>query len=367
MVVVLTMVAVCHHEVGPDSADAADRDGDGDLVRLHRGWPVMGTILRASASAPDSPAAERALRAAKAEVFRVDSLMSTYRSDSDLSRVNAAAGSGRWVEVSAATARVLEEALDWARATDGAFDPTSGPLADAWGFHRGEPSMPAPSRADSAARLVGWRQIDGETSGRRVRLPRPGMRLDFGAIAKGWALDRAVKAMREAGAAGGTVDLGGNVSAFGRPPRRHERWRLGIRHPRREDRLAGVLEVDSGSVATSGDAEQFFVHDGVRYSHIMDARTGRPAQGVSQVTVVADRGIDADALATALFVLGPEEGRTLLEGSFVRDHAPGATAAWILDPGEDEAFGRKDLVCAGPRVGAVELWVADETFRCRVR
>ncbi len=365
-VAVLAALALCHPAgvadraaAGSGTSSAAGADAD-RLVRLERGWPVMGTLLRVSAAAPDSAAARRALRTARARVFRVDSLMSTYRSDSDLSRIADAAGSGRWVEVSASTARVLEAARAWARASGGAFDPTAGPLADAWGFHGEDPGMPAPRRADSAARLVGWRQVEYDPAGPRIRLPRAGMRLDFGGIAKGWALDRAVEAMREAGAVGGTVDLGGNVSAFGRPPPRHDRWRLGVAHPRRDDRLAGVLAVDSGSVATSGDSEQFFVHRGKRYAHVMDPRTGRPARGVMQVTVIADRAVDADALATALFVLGPEEGRFLLASATARRRAPRATAVWLLDPGADTGPGREEIVCAGPRAPDVELWPEPE-------
>lgn len=359
--VVAALAAVALFRSSPPGGDGGPGASGSETVRLERGWPVMGTLLRASAAAPDSAAANRALEAARSAVFRVDSLMSTYRDDSDLSRINAAAGSGRWVPVAASTARVLEAALSWARISGGAFDPTAGPLASAWGFHRGEPAVPPPARSDSAARLVGWRLVERDTAGRGVRLPRAGMRLDFGAIAKGWALDRAVRAMREAGAVGGTVDLGGNVSVFGRPPRARDRWRLGIRHPRREGRLAGTLALDSGSVATSGDSEQFVVEDGTRYSHVMDPRTGRPARGVVQVTVTAARGIDADALSTALFVLGPEEGRALLESPAVRRRAPRATAAWILDPGPGGAFGRAELVCAGPQAGSVELWIGEAT------
>lgn len=359
VVIVLAAIALCRGDVGPGTAGSGDSGAPAPAptVRLERGWPVMGTVLRVSAAAPDSGAAREALEAARSAVFRVDSLMSTYRDDSDLSRVNAAAGSGRWVRVAPSTARVLEAALSWAAVSGGAFDPTAGPLADAWGFHAGDPVKPPPDRADSAARLVGWRHVDHDSAGRRVRLPGEGMRLDFGAIAKGWALDRAVAAMRDAGAAGGTVDLGGNVSVFGPPPGNRDRWGLGIRHPRREGRLAGTAAVDSGSVATSGDSEQYFVADGVRWSHVMDPRTGRPARGVVQVTVIADRGIDADALSTALFVLGPEEGRALLESPSVRRRAPRATAAWILDPGPGRSPGPEEVACAGPRAGSLELWI----------
>lgn len=356
VVALLAVVAVLRWEGGPEDA-SVPRPGDGaSLVRLERGWPVMGTLFRASAAAPESAAARRALEAARSQVFRVDSLMSTYRDDSELSRINRAAGSGRWTGVSAPTARVLEAALAWARASDGAFDPTAGPLARVWGFHRGEPSEPPPARLDSAARRVGWEQVRYDSARRRVLLERRGMRLDFGAIAKGYALDRALEAMRGAGAEAAMVDLGGNVSVFGPPPRDHRRWRLGIRHPREDGRLAGVVELDSGSTATSGDTEQFFVRDGLRYSHIMDPRTGRPARGVAQVTVAAGHGIHADALATALFVLGPEEGRGLLESPEARRLAPGATAAWIRDPGADRGFGPEHLACAGPGIDRMELW-----------
>lgn len=343
--------------VGAGCASGGARTGasPGASVRLDRAWPVMGTMLQATAVAADSGAARAALSAAHGEVVRVDSLMSTYRPESEVSRMNAAAGTGDWTDLSPATLEVLDAAIAWSGRTEGAFDPTIGPVVDLWGFHGGGGEVPPAARIDSVRAVTGCRRIEIERArapylGRgRARLPLPGMALDFGAIAKGYALDRAVAAMREAGAAGGMVDLGGQVSVFGAAPDGGRGWPIGIRDPRDPEAILGVVTLESGSLATSGDYERFFVHDGVRYSHVIDPRTGWPVRGVAQTTVIAPSGTDADALSTALFVLGPDEGRAVLE-----DVAPDATAVWVADPGE-EAVGPADVIVAGARPDRVEL------------
>lgn len=301
-----------------------------DSVRLERAWPVMGTLFRAVARAPDSATALSALLAARDEVRRLDSLLSDYRDDSEVSRLARAAGSGRWTALSPETADLLRTSLRWAEATDGAFDPTVGPLVTTWGFRGASPHVPSPPARDSALRLVGWRLIELREGGREARLPRRGMALDFGAIGKGFALDRAAATMRRRGADAGMLDLGGNVLVFGRGPGADGGWPIGIRDPRRPGRVLGTLVLDSGSVATSGDYERFFEEDGVRYGHILDPRTGRPARGVLQVTVEAPDGTTADALSTALFVTGPVRGRRVLRDA---PDARGATARWVVAGG----------------------------------
>jgi thiamine biosynthesis lipoprotein len=154
------------------------------------------------------------------------------------------------------------------------------------------------------------------------------MRLDFGAIAKGYAVDLAVEALRAAGVRSGMVDLGGNLRFFGAPPEPGGRL-VGLRDPRSPDAAIAVVRLDSGAVATSGDYERFFVHDGVRYSHIIDPRTGWPARGVAGVSVIAPTGIASDALSTSLFVLGPERGCALAR-------AEGVEALWVLDAGDHD-------------------------------
>jgi thiamine biosynthesis lipoprotein len=223
----------------------------------------------------------------------------------------------------------------------------------AWGFFDHEPALPDPDALEAARSLVGWRDVTVDTAGARARLERPGMTLDFGALAKGYALDRALAAMRAAGAASGLADLGGNVAVFGPAPEGAETgWRLGVRHPRARGRLMGTVDVTQGSVATSGDYEQMFEASGVRYSHLMDPRTGRPVQGVVAVTVAATDGMTADALSTTLFVLGPEAGRELL-----RRHAPEASALWVRDAGAAE-LRRSHVVVAAGSVGAVTVTLA---------
>jgi thiamine biosynthesis lipoprotein len=151
------------------------------------------------------------------------------------------------------------------------------------------------------------------------------MRLDFGAIAKGYAVDRAIAALRALGVERGKVDLGGNLRLVGAPPGAGG-WRVGLRDPRSPDEVIAVVRMDSGSVATSGDYERFFVQDGVRYSHIIDPRTGWPSRGVAGVSVIAPTGLLSDALSTALFVLGPDRGCLLARAARV-------DALWVLDGG----------------------------------
>jgi FAD:protein FMN transferase len=316
---------------------AADRPDGTDPVRVERTLPVMGTVLHLTSWADDEASARQANEAGRQAVLLVDSLMSHYRPDSEVSRLGSRAGTGTWTSLSPATRRVLAEALEWARRSGGAFDPTVGPLMEAWGFFQHAPHRPPPDTAASAAARVDFAQLTLDTANARARLERADMRVDLGALAKGYALDRALEAMARAGARSAMVDLGGNVAVHGRGPADDGTWRMGIRHPRREGRLMGTLRLAEGAVATSGDYEQMFEEDGVRYSHLMDPRTGEPARGVVAVTVAAPDGMTADALSTVLFVLGPDEGRAFLEREGLADRV---TAVWI---GDEPGAGSGDL------------------------
>ncbi|MEX0892279.1 MAG: FAD:protein FMN transferase [Gemmatimonadota bacterium] len=292
---------------------------------LRQSWTVMGTTLEISAWDADTARARAGMAAARAAVFRVDTLMSLWLPASDLSAVNRRAGTDTLTVVDPETAAVLQAALEWAARSDGAFDPTVGPLVDVWGFYTGQGRLPPPSVLDAARALVGWEQVAFDPADHTVRLPAAGMRLDLGGIAKGWAVDRCAAVLEEAGVPTAMVDLGGNVRAYGAPPAR-DHWRVGVRDPRRTSELLAVLEVTGGAVATSGDYERFFVHEGVRYAHILDPRTGTPARGTAGTTAVAATGLEADVLSTVLFLLGPVAGcRVLAE-------VAGAGAVWVADP-----------------------------------
>ncbi|NJD11758.1 MAG: FAD:protein FMN transferase, partial [Gemmatimonadetes bacterium] len=276
-------------------------------------------------------------------------LMSTWRPESEISRLNAAAGSGTWTRLSRETLAVLAAARRLAQLSGGAFDVTVGPLMWAWGFRgRDEPHRPAPATLDSARALVGSRLLELDSAGGSARLLARGATVDLGAIAKGYALDLAAAAMQAAGATAGMVDLGGNVLVFGPPPEGREAWVIGILDPRDPAATMGEIRLRAGSVASSGDYEQFFEAAGVRYSHIMDPATGEPARGTLQTTVVAPTGLQSDGLSTTLFVLGPERGRSVLARPFAR----GAAVVWVRDSLPLDA---SDVVVAGADPGRIRI------------
>jgi thiamine biosynthesis lipoprotein len=201
-------------------------------------------------------------------------------------------------------------------ASGGAFNPAVGPLVEAWGFFRGGAAHdfpPSETAIAEALALCDFAQVELHGNG-ATRLNREGMRLDFGAIAKGYAVDVAFERLLAAGHSNLIVNLGGNMRCEGERPG-GGLWRVAVRDPRGglDGEAMGMLRLGGGlAVATSGDYEQFFELDGRRYSHIMDPRTGRPVAGMAQVTVVARTAAEADALSTACFVLGAEAGAALL-------------------------------------------------------
>ncbi len=294
---------------------------------------VMGTLWTVEAAGPRGPAA---IVAAFAAIHRVDDLMSTYKPASELSRLNRE-GHARWVPLSADTYGVLARARAWARATGGAFDPTVGPLVRAWGFDGPSPAIPAPAALAAARARVGWRHLRLDPR-RGALFVRAGMACDLGGIAKGTAIDRALAAMRRAGATRARVDAGGQQGFWGPAG---SRWRVAIAHPRADDRVLAELTVGPGSVATSGDAERGFWHGGTRYGHVLDARTGWPARAAWSVTVSAATAETADALSTALAVMGPNEARGFLRG------VPGVRAVFARPDGTMETLPASGAISGG--------------------
>lgn len=285
----------------------------------------MGTI--ATVSVPAVAAA--ALPAHRAEVAcrfaEIEASLSAFRPESDLGRLNAAAG-GEPLAVGSETLAVLAAALRAATASGGAFDPTVGPLMAAWGF-RGTNQIDAPPMVAVLAEAhsrVGWTNV--LVLGHTASLRRAGMRLDLGGIAKGYAVDEAWNRLRAAGVTDFTVNLGGNLRCGGQAAPDRTGWRVGVRNPFDTSQVLGVLILQDGeAVATSGNYERFVTLAGRRYAHIIDPRSGRPVEGLAGVTVLATTALDADALSTALFVLGPQAGRQLLR------NYPGCEAVWIPD------------------------------------
>ncbi|KKM09601.1 hypothetical protein SY88_17995 [Clostridiales bacterium PH28_bin88] len=252
------------------------------------------------------------------ELQTMESLFNRYEATSEISRINRQAG--EWVEVSGTTAGLLARSLDMAGRTGGAFDPTVGPLVDLWAIYpwSGEDQddggwvPPAPPDIRQAVTLVGYPMLQLSPGENKVRLKIPGMSLDLGGVAKGYAVDRVVKLLRSYGVTSGMVDLGGNIFALGEHPEGRP-WSLGIRHPRDPDRTTAVVQVADRAVATSGDYQRYRMYQGERFSHLINPATGWPARDVVSVTIVAPEGIVADALSTAVFILGKERGCALIE------------------------------------------------------
>ncbi len=292
-----------------------------EQVRYH-----MGTLWTVQARGPEAAAA---MEAAFAEIGRLDRLLSTYRADSELSRLNREGGHG-WVAVSAETRNLVERSLAYSRASGGAFDPTVGPLVKIWGFKHLDYRVPAEAAIGEARKRVGFAEVQVDAR-RGIRFRRPGLELDLGAIAKGYAVDRAVQILRDRGMTTARVDAGGNQRVWGEPPG-GDSWIFGVRHPRLEGEVLGWTSLRTGSVSTSGDAERGFWKDGVRFGHVIDPRTGRPVQGIVSVTVLAPDAETADALSTTLYVLGPEAGSRVLAGY------PGAEALWVMAGAQPGTF-----------------------------
>lgn len=277
-------------------------------------WTVMGTYAAARVYTADAAAAEQVLGAVRSTFEAADATLSNWRETSELSRVNReAARPAGAAGVAPELASCLETALEVARETAGAFDPTVGPLMRLYGFRPRAPRLPSAEEVQEASRSVGYDRVLFDAGARSVRFLEPGMELDLGGIGKGCALDGAAVQLERLRAGAVLLDLGGNLLVRGLPPGERA-WRVGIRGPGPKGELVGVVELTSGSVSTSGDYENFFEASGRRIGHIMDPRTGRPAAtDVVFATVIAPRGALADALSTALLVAGAARAGEILD------------------------------------------------------
>lgn len=276
------------------------------LVR--RRIPVMGTVADVAVRHRDQTWAQRAIDAALAELRRVDRTMTRFRADSDVGRLNGAAG-GRPIAVSGDTGLVLANALAWAEASEGRFDPCLGRAAELWSPKtRRAPPDASEIEAYSGGGL--WRALEIEEG--RARLHDPRAAVDLGGIAKGFGVDMAAQALRDHGVFHGLVNVGGDLAALG-VAEDGEPWRIGVRSPEGPDTIVQVLEVSDRAVATSGDYLQYFEHGGRRYHHLLDPVTGAPRRtAMHSLTIEAELCIEADAAATTLFGASPAQARNLL-------------------------------------------------------
>jgi len=254
------------------------------------------------------------IAAAFIEVDRIERRLSVYRPESALARLNRFGQKG-FVRLDPEILEILSEALRYAEASGGAYDPTAGPLVSLWGFGPGKrnPSPPPDEAIQACLRSVGYRELKVDTEKGHLQFLQKGMSLNLGGIAKGYAVDRAVQVLKDYGLQRGLVNFGSTLYAWGSPPGAAG-WPVSIQDPRREDKQIETVILRDQALSTSGDYERFFVHAGRRYAHIIHPNTGYPVSGMASVSIIAPTAMASDVLSTAAFVLGPEAGKKLAEG-----------------------------------------------------
>ena len=280
---------------------------------VERTHQTMGTEVRITAWTADESRAAGAVGEAFAEFDRLDGLLSVWKPESDVSRLNEAAGDHA-VAVGPEMREVLTVARQVSEWTGGAFDATFGALSGLWKFDNQDKDDTVPDRDEVRRRLplVNYRDVDVDAGAGTGFLRRKGMRVNLGGIGKGYAVDRAVAILRRRGVASFMIQAGGDMYVSGW--RGDRPWRVGIRDPRGPaDKSFAALDLTDGTFSTSGDYERFFMKGGRRYHHILDLSIGEPARGCRSVTLVTDRAVIADALAKGVFILGPDRGMALVE------------------------------------------------------
>ena len=244
-------------------------------------------------------------------LWEIDRTMKYSGDESEVSIVNMTAG-GPGVDVEPSTLEVIKRGLYYSKLGNGRFDITIGPLVSLWGIGKdAEGRVPPQDQIQKAVSLIGYDRL--HINGSTVTLDDPGMSIDLGGIAKGYAADEVAGILEENGVQYGLINLGGNVLAYGSKPDGSP-WRIGVQNPNNpRGSFLGVLSVTGKAVVTSGPYERFFIQDGKRYHHILDTATGYPVEnGVMSATIVAVQSIDADGLSTLVFSLGPEKGISLI-------------------------------------------------------
>jgi FAD:protein FMN transferase len=304
------------------------------LARHEASRMSMGSAYSIVAYGEDGAALPRVVEAAFDEVDRIDRLMSHYKPDSPLSRLNREARAGP-VAVEPELFDFIAEALRYSRESEGAFDITVGPLMKAWGFFRGEGRVPSTVELAEVRGHVGHRHVVLNAGDRTIRFDRPGVELDLGGIAKGYAVDRVVGLLRAAGVKAALVSAGGStIYALGAPPG-EPGWEVEIQDPLDAAAVAFTVRLKDRALSISGTSEKSFERDGVTYSHIVDPRTGRPVQGMLSVAVLTSTGTAGDALDNAFLVKGVDGTRAYLE------RLPPTAAAFFLPDGRERSKMRR--------------------------
>lgn len=279
---------------------------------------IMGTRVHVEIQHEDEAYAAATVATVMAEMHRIDHAFSPYKETSEISLVNREAGAG-WVEISDEMVALLRKSAEISNLTSGAFDITYASVGRYYDYREGK--APDENSIRAAVHAIDYRHVELEPN--RVRFKHPMVSIDFGGIAKGYAVDRGIEILLARGVVQGSVSAGGDSRILG--DRAGKPWTVGVQHPRDSNKMAVLLPLVDTAVSTSGDYERYFEQDGVRYHHILDPSTGRSAAGAWSVTVLGEQAVITDGLATSVFVLGPEKGMALI-------NRLSAVDAIIIDP-----------------------------------
>ena len=287
-----------------------------DIKLIKQTRMIMGTFAEVSIYSNNEKTAGNAIEGALNEMERMDRIMSNYKNDSELSKVNKKAAKSP-VPCNEELLDVIEQSQYYSELSGGAFDITVSPIVALWGFFSEKGHVPSDKEIEKVLPAVSYKNIVINKSNdpkkpATIFLKNTQTQIDLGAIGKGYAVDKALEIIRKCGIDNGCINLGGNIYVMGTPPDKNA-WKIGVQHPRDGNEILGYLELKNEATATSGDYERFFEFNGKRYSHIINPRTGRPVSGVLATTIIAPTGTKVDALSTIVFVLGREKGMELIK------------------------------------------------------
>jgi len=287
-----------------------------DIKLIKQTRMIMGTFAEVSIYSHDEKTAGKAIEEALNEMERMDRIMSNYKNDSELSKVNKKAAKSP-VPCNAELLDVIEQSQYYSELSGGAFDITVSPIVALWGFFREKGHVPPDKEIEKVLPAVSYKNIvinksNDQKKPAAIYFKNTQTQIDLGAIGKGYAVDKALEIIKRFGINNGCINLGGNIYVLGTPPGK-KAWKIGVQNPRNANEILGYLELKNEATATSGDYERFFEFNGKRYSHIINPQTGRPVSGTIATTIVAPTGTEVDALSTSVFVLGHEKGMELIK------------------------------------------------------
>jgi len=266
----------------------------------------MDTFIEITCVSSNKKTALSAIEGAFKEIERIEALFNRYDEESEVSKINRLAGI-KPLTISPEVFELIEKSLYYSRLSDGNFDITVAPVIDIWVLSRQNNSVPEDKDIKSTLKHVGYENIVLDKDNLSIHFLDKDLKIDLGAIAKGYAVDKARETLSSYNIEDALVNIGGNIFAMGKPLDK-ESWQIGIRHPRSKKDIIRTLKLNNRAVSTSGDYERFFMLDGKRFSHIIDPHNGRPSEGVMSVTIVCDSAKKADFLSTAVFVMGQKDG-----------------------------------------------------------